>query len=58
MKSLILYILACICVGIIWQDRKIGFFGITLLSMILTPVLVALILLVSSPKEISEEARP
>ncbi len=60
---IILYLLVCALVGAIGQNRKIGFFGGFFVSLILSPIIGLIVVLVSShetvwvkdSKDISEE---
>ena len=39
-----LWVLACIVVGLVWRRRSMGFFGVFLLSLVLSPIVMILVL--------------
>jgi hypothetical protein len=45
----ILYVIFCLLVGLCGIARRIGFFATFILSVLFTPVLVLLVLLVTAP---------
>ncbi|EGV28388.1 hypothetical protein ThidrDRAFT_3843 [Thiorhodococcus drewsii AZ1] len=47
----ILYLAFCVYVGFLGRDRVIGFSGTFLLSLILSPLVMALVVLLTRPKE-------
>jgi hypothetical protein len=53
----ILYILISLLVAWVGQNRKLGFWGYFFASLLLTPLLGALLVLVSSPAEARETER-
>ena len=46
-----LYVLGCLLVGWLGRNRVVKFPGIFVLSLLLTPLFIALALYVSAPKE-------
>jgi hypothetical protein len=56
---LIVYLLFSILVGLCGSQRRMGFTGTFLLSLVITPVLALLILLVTGPsRRVQLERRP
>lgn len=55
--ALILYVVFCILVGICGSQRRMGFIGTFILSLILTPVLMLIILLLTGPSRIAWHRR-
>ena len=56
---LIVYLMFCILVGLCGSQRRMGFTGTFLLSLVVTPVLALLILLVTGPsRRVQLERRP
>jgi hypothetical protein len=51
---LIIYVPVCAIVGFFGRKRSIGFSGVFTLSLIISPVLMALVLLVTSPKAVEK----
>lgn len=51
MHLLVLYIAACALVGYAGRSRRIGFLGFFLVSILLTPIIALLILLLSAPSK-------
>jgi hypothetical protein len=51
------YLLACLLLGWAGRRRRFGFVGFFVLSIVLTPIVVAFILFVSAPSE-PKPARP
>jgi hypothetical protein len=49
----IVYLLACLLVGFIGRDRQIGFAGFFVLSLFLTPIVMALAYLLAAPQRSS-----
>jgi hypothetical protein len=47
----ILYIVFCILVGICGSQRRMGFTGTFILSMLVTPVIVLIVLLITGPSQ-------
>ncbi len=52
-SAALIYIALSIIVGGIGRKRSIGFAGFFALSILLTPILIGLVLLVSSPKDMA-----
>ena len=48
--GVVLYFVACIAAGWFGRNRRIGFLGFFLASILFTPLLTLLVLLLSSPK--------
>jgi len=46
---MLLYVAVSAVVGYIWRGRAIGFSGVFVLSLLISPVIMSLILLVTSP---------
>jgi hypothetical protein len=44
------YVIFCVLTGLYGFDRRMGFFGTFLISLVLTPVLVLAVLLLTAPK--------
>lgn len=44
------YIIFCVLTGLYGYDRRMGFFGTFLISLVVTPVLVLAVLLLTAPK--------
>ena len=43
------YIMFCLLTGLCGRQRRMGFFGTFLLSLVVTPVIVLLVLLLTGP---------
>lgn len=56
------YLLACFLVGVMGRNRRVGFFGAALLSLLLTPVLMFFVFFAGAEKrrpiDDDEEIRP
>jgi hypothetical protein len=50
LPAVIFYLVACIAVGYVGRNRRIGSLGFFLGSLLLTPLLVLLILVVTAPR--------
>ena len=50
---LVIYITLCLVVGYGGRNWRIGFFGCFILSVILTPLIVGIAVLMSTPRNIS-----
>ena len=48
--ALLLYVLASLCVGYLGRKTAVGFAGMFVLSLLLTPIFMILALYVSAPK--------
>lgn len=46
---LMIYVPICALVGLLGRNRSVGFAGVFTFSLIVSPIVVALVLLVSSP---------
>jgi len=55
---IILYLLACILVGLVGSRRSMGFFAAFFFSLLFSPVLVILILQLTHPRERQRRGRP
>jgi hypothetical protein len=49
--ALILYIVFCILVGLCGSQRRMGFIGTFIISLLLTPVVVLIVLLLTGPSQ-------
>lgn len=47
---LIVYVVVCALVGFLGRKRAIGFAGVFTFSLIISPIVMALVLLVSAPR--------
>ena len=47
----VVYLLLCLLVGYMGRNRAVGFSGYLVLSLLLTPFLMSLVLLVGAPRE-------
>ena len=52
--ALTLYILFCILVGLCGSQRRMGFIGTFIISLLLTPVVVLIVLLLTGPSQRDE----
>ena len=50
-NGVIFYIVACLAVGYIGRNRRIGLLGFFLGSVVLTPLITLLILVLTAPKK-------
>lgn len=53
---LMIYVPICALVGFLGRKRSVGFAGMFTLSLIVSPIIVALVLLVTSPAAPSKSA--
>jgi hypothetical protein len=54
-----LWVLACIVVGLVGRRRSMGFFGVFLLSLVLSPIVMILVLqLTRTPGRERRDRRP
>jgi hypothetical protein len=54
-----LWVLACIVVGLVGRRRSMGFFGVFLLSLVLSPIVMILVLqLTRTPDRDRRDRRP
>jgi hypothetical protein len=49
--AILAYVLVCLLVGWLGRDRQIGFSGVFVMSLVITPVVMCLVLLIGAPKE-------
>jgi hypothetical protein len=49
--ALVLYIVFCLLVGLCGSQRRMGFIGTFLVSLVLTPVVVLVVLLLTGPAQ-------
>jgi hypothetical protein len=55
----VLYVLFCILAGLCGMHRRMGFFGTFLLSLVVTPVVVLLVLVLTAPSDrVERDRRP
>jgi peptidoglycan/LPS O-acetylase OafA/YrhL len=54
MIEAIFYIVFCLLTGLCGSQRRLGFFGTFLISIVLTPVIVLLVLLLTGPSRRTE----
>ncbi len=50
-NGVIFYLVACLVVGFVGRNRRIGLLGFFLCSVVLTPLITFLILVLSAPKK-------
>jgi len=55
--AVVLYILFSVLAGVCGTHRRLGFFGTFLASLVLTPVLVLLVLILTAPSHRAERDR-
>ena len=55
--AVIIYILFCLLAGLCGSHRRLGFFGTFIISIVLTPVLVLLVLILTAPSNRAERDR-
>jgi hypothetical protein len=56
--TVILYVVFALLVGLCGTQRRMGFLGAFLLSLLITPVLVLLLLILTAPSHRAERDRP
>jgi hypothetical protein len=56
--AIVLYLIFCILAGLCGSHRRMGFFGTFLLSLVVTPVVVLLVLILTAPSRRDERDRP
>jgi NADH:ubiquinone oxidoreductase subunit 6 (subunit J) len=54
---LVAYLMFCILVGLCGSQRRMGFTGTFLLSVVITPVIALLLILITGPSRRAELAR-
>jgi hypothetical protein len=50
-NGILFYLFACLAVGFVGRNRRIGLLGFFLASIVLTPLITLLILVLSAPKK-------
>ena len=55
--AIILYVVFCILAGLCGSHRRMGFFGTFLFSLLITPVVVLLVLILTGPSRRDERDR-
>jgi hypothetical protein len=55
--AIILYVLFCVLAGICGTYRRLGFFGTFLISLVITPIVMLLVLIVTAPVSSPERDR-
>jgi len=56
---IVLYVVFCLLAGICGRYRRMGFFGTFLLSLVLTPVVMLLLLILTAPStSVERDQRP
>jgi uncharacterized membrane protein len=57
--AIILYVVFCLLAGICGTYRRMGFFGTFLLSLVITPVVMLLVLILTAPlHSVERDQRP
>jgi uncharacterized membrane protein len=56
--AIILYVVFCVLTGLCGTQRRMGFFGTFLLSLVLTPVIVLLLLILTGPSRAERDRNP
>jgi hypothetical protein len=56
--AVVSYLIFCLLVGLAGRQRRMGFFGTFLLSLVLTPVLVLLLLILTGPSRDAPDRYP
>jgi hypothetical protein len=56
--AIVLYLIFCILAGLCGSHRRMGFFGTFLFSLVVTPVVVLLVLILTAPSRRDEGDRP
>ena len=57
--AVVLYVIFCILAGLCGMNRRMGFFGTFLLSLVVTPVVVLLVLVLTAPSDrVERDHRP
>jgi hypothetical protein len=54
---IVLYVVFCLLAGMCGSHRRMGFFGTFLISLVVTPVLVLLVLILTAPSPRAERDR-
>jgi hypothetical protein len=55
--AVILYVAFCLLAGLCGSQRRMGFFGTFLVSLVVTPVVVLLVLILTAPSHRDEPDR-
>jgi len=55
--AIVLYLVFCILAGLCGTHRRMGFFGTFLISLVVTPVVVLLVLILTAPSRRDEGDR-
>ena len=55
--AVILYVAFCLLAGVCGSQRRMGFFGTFLISLVVTPVVVLLVLILTAPSHRDERDR-
>ena len=50
-NAVIAYLIACVAIGAVGRNRRIGWLGFFLASVLLTPLVTLVILILTAPKE-------
>ena len=56
--AIVLYLIFCILAGLCGSHRRMGFFGTFLFSLVVTPVVVLLVLILTAPSRRDEGDSP
>jgi hypothetical protein len=56
--AIILYVVFCLLAGLCGSHRRMGFLGTFLLSLLVTPVVVLILLILTAPSNRTERDRP
>ena len=57
--AIILYLVFCVLAGLCGSYRRMGFFGTFLLSLVITPVVMLLLLILTAPSNrVERDRRP
>jgi hypothetical protein len=57
--AIVLYVVFCILAGFCGSYRRMGFFGTFLLSLVITPVVMLLVLILTAPlQRVERDRRP
>jgi uncharacterized membrane protein len=57
--AIVLYVVFCLLAGICGTYRRMGFFGTFLLSLVITPVVMLLVLILTAPlQRVERDQRP
>ena len=55
---IVLYIVFAVLAGLCGSQRRLGFFGTFLISLVITPVVMLLILILTGPAPVERHRRP